>query len=76
MGEVPAIGREPLDSGLASAKHALVVGVGADRMRILDDLIGQLAINRSTEPIHADLTTPFGPCQGASVNGGDCPARL
>ena len=77
MREVAAIGRQPLDRGLARAQHALVVRVRADGVRILDDLVGELPVDRAAEPVHADSRLLSAPLPGrVRSSGGEYLASL
>jgi hypothetical protein len=54
MGEVVAVRCQALDRRLAGAQHPSVVGVGRRTVRILNDLAGDLSVDRSTKPVRAD----------------------
>ena len=64
MGEVVAVGRQALDGRFARPQDALVIHADS-RLWVLDDLVSELAIDRSTEPVHADSHS-FRPLPGHS----------
>ena len=73
MGEVATVRRQALDGALACSQYPLVVGVGISAVRILHDFLGQLAIDRSTEPVHADSRL-LSPLPGHFRSGASIPA--
>jgi glucosamine-6-phosphate deaminase len=52
VGEVVTVGRQALDRRLAGSEHAPVIGVRAFRVRILEDLVRDLPVDRPAEHVH------------------------